>query len=242
MLKITKETKEILKKVAEGINKKKLQLLNEYSFSRVYNKLKNGTCAMMTAYRGTNSHTENERRQKSLKQELQKLGYSFNEFNGYYIEYTRDSEAKPQLEKSLLIYPKSLKDFKENIIELGTKYDQDTILYIKDGEGFLIGATGNDPDFPKGQEVSIGKVTASKIAQIYSERNGKTFIFESMQPDGMFSGYAFKATENNRITENDTMKEAKEKIEAKIKSLIERGETPFIKENQELTNLLNLLK
>jgi hypothetical protein len=160
--------------------------LNEASLGRIYQhvvsnpKMKNW--GVVTASRGELTAAENKQRNKELENDLRKMGYGFVHVDGMWQECRKpDTEYKdcpddmkvPTEEKSLFI-PNISKD---DVLKLGNKYKQDSVLFADEetkakGEATFI-------DSKSGESFNIGKFSPGKIAQGYSKlKGGKVFTFE----------------------------------------------------------------
>lgn len=128
-------------KIEEKIDK----FINESSLSRIWQFVedKNKQFGVMSAFRGDLSSRENEERHKELKDAVREMGYGFVELKGGYEEEVGIVE-----EKSLFIPNIS----KKEIIELGKRYNQDSVIF-KDSREFSIIGTN--------KFTGIGKVIAN---------------------------------------------------------------------------------
>lgn len=160
--------------------------LNEASLGRIYQHVvsnpKMKKWGVVTASRGELTSAENKQRNKDLEKELRELGYGFVHVDGMWQECRKpDTEYKdcpddmkvPTEEKSLFIPNIS----KEDVIALGNKYQQDSVLFADEetkakGEATFI-------DSKSGESFNIGKFSPGKIAQGYSKlKGGQVFTFE----------------------------------------------------------------
>jgi hypothetical protein len=160
--------------------------LDESSLGRIYQhvvsnpKMKNW--GVVTASRGELTPAENKQRNKELENDIRKLGYGFIHIDGMWQECRQpNTEYKdcpedmkvPTQEKSYFI-PNIPKDV---IVNLGKKYQQDSVLFADEetkakGEATFI-------DSKSGESFNIGKFSPGKIAQGYSKLKGnKVFTFE----------------------------------------------------------------
>ncbi|NIU01654.1 MAG: DUF3293 domain-containing protein, partial [Nitrosopumilaceae archaeon] len=101
-------------------------------------------------------------RHKQLKKEVRNMGYGFIEMEGAYPE-----GGKTAREKSLFI--PNIK--RQEIIDLGVKYDQDSVMFKDNTEFVYIGTN---------EYTGIGKVTAS-----FDYKSGKKNIVKGL--DDLFS-------------------------------------------------------
>lgn len=99
----------------------KVKKIVEASTSRIYHHLTSGKdFAMISAYRSDNTVDENKKLQNQLKKDVRALGYGFIEFISKWVEDNFSSD-----EESLFI--PNIK--KEEIINLGKKYKQSSIIF-----------------------------------------------------------------------------------------------------------------
>ena len=126
--------------------------INETSEDRIINfHLKRGF-AMLTAFRSENSLSENRARNRRLANDLKMLGYSYAKVTGGYVEVIKEDNPNwdiadivdgrddirrlPVMEESFLVTVYNIKTgeladfkvFKEDMIDLGIKYEQDSVL------------------------------------------------------------------------------------------------------------------
>lgn len=109
-------------------------ILKESSLSRVWQLVQQDkyTFAIISASRGEFSPKENQSRTFELKKDVRKLGHGFIEMKGGYVETNAQTGEKVEVtEDSLLVVNIS----KEQAVELGSKFNQESILY-KDPSGF----------------------------------------------------------------------------------------------------------
>lgn len=125
--------------------------------NRAHSWLIRSDCAILSAWRGCYTRKENDLRSKELQSTLRQLGYGVFNVRGCYAELGKDVTK----ENSFIIYPlneESSANFKSDINELSTKYDQDCFIYKEadiESHAFLIG-TNND--FGIGTTIDIGTI------------------------------------------------------------------------------------
>lgn len=180
-----------MKKFREFIHSKELY---ESSLTRVWKYSKEHDVGTITSFRSARdcnegkdfTKKENKDKNAKLKAQLLKLGYGVTAIDGFYIENYKTSEAKEVQEESFLVV--DLKDkgnLKENLINLGKKYDQDSITYqnYKNGEYYLISSntcSNSYPGFGKvGIMIKLGKAIFGKKGEFFSKVNGRPFVFEN---------------------------------------------------------------
>jgi len=184
------------------------EILNEEKLSRVWQMAeKNGwVWGIVSGDRGELGDEENKERMKELKKDVRKMGYGFWELTGRWREKTEKGEEVELWERSLFVAaPKGTdgNEFRENIMNLVQKYDQDAGIYkdnpedpeimlyqyktIRDGERVV------DED-----HFSIGRFHPQKIGEAYSkiDKSGRTFVFEAVvdyNPGSFMGAMAKKA-------------------------------------------------
>lgn len=167
---------------------------------------------ILTAFRGKYSRVQNLRRNQNLAEDLKSLGYGFIPIQGHYIEGHGTEHAKDVNEESFFVVGKDSDSeaFKNNLLSLGEKYSQDSILY-KAGDSkqaVLVGTLDVNEEgkqvLPgKGQEVSLGEFHPQKIDMFYSKWKNKTFVFASLGHEySGKSGIALRYMERDNDKEN----------------------------------------
>jgi hypothetical protein len=121
---------------ASVVNKISDSILGESSLSRIWTYIEeeNRNFGIISPFRKSLPSDENESRYIQLKNIIKKLGYGYIEMKGGYKE---DGEEDMSHEKSLFI-PEIKKD---DLIELGIKFDQDTVIYKNETEFISIGTS-----------------------------------------------------------------------------------------------------
>lgn len=112
--------------------------LTEANMNRIVNGHDAFGYIMISASRADKSEEENNIRKKSIVKDIKSLGYSYVPVFGGYKE---DGQDRASLEKSFIVYPYNIQtkeyadfdDFKRDMINLGKKYNQDSVL-VKDGK------------------------------------------------------------------------------------------------------------
>jgi len=170
--------------------------LKESSLSRIVSKFTNHDTGTITANRSEFTNKENKARNFSLKQKLLHLGYGITEVEGGYIENFKTPDAVAVGEYTFFI--EDLKDkgkLKQDLIELGENFDQDSIMYIpkvdslvQDKKGILVSAyiigTKNNPDayfqYLKEYEQPFLKIGKDDY-QYFSEVSDRPFSFIDLE-------------------------------------------------------------
>jgi hypothetical protein len=175
--------------INEGIN------LDESSLSRIFTHIRQGKRAfgVISPFRGELPKSENEERYKELKKAVRTLGYGFIEMQGGFKE-----EDGFTLEKSLFIPNISRKE----IVDLGIKYDQYSVLY-KDSDEFLeIGTNSNAGIKRVKNRFQFKDRNSLELAQdamkdffsklIKGSHRGKKFLFKLQEKEvGSFNRLAY---------------------------------------------------
>lgn len=176
-----------------------MQLI-EKSINSIISDAQDKNIGIISAFRSAYEKKENIRRTKELQKELNHSNLRYIRLTGHYIEgFGSKAQKKPQKEISFLIFADNNKDdkqLKKYLVEFGTKYNQDSVIYkpYDSDSATLIGTSdidenGNKITFPgKGKEVELGKFTPDKIGDFYSKMKGKNFVFENFifQPFSLF--------------------------------------------------------
>lgn len=156
-------------------------ILKESSMSRIYSHIIEHNCAIITAFRGDKSATENKRNNKILSSLLLKEGFGITKVAGTYIENYNTDAAKEVKEDSLFVV--NLKDnpqFFKTIYTLGNKFFQDSVLFINKGgkSSYLFGT--NSTGYPGlGQKVSTGEFKPKKEGEFMTKLKGQPFVLET---------------------------------------------------------------
>jgi hypothetical protein len=204
--------------------------LDEASMGRIYQHIvsnpKTNSWAVITASRGENSPAENAKRNKDLENDLRKMGLGFVHADGMWRECKNQSieykdcpeELKVPSEEKVLFIPNIPKD---KAVELGKKYQQDSVLYADEetkskGEATFI-------DSKSGEEFNIGKFTPGKVAQGYTKMKGDK-VFTFLQPG----------------EKGEKPKEQPKKNDMKLKSLLPKGVLDKMVKNPETGNMIKL--
>lgn len=126
-----------------------LSKLNQTSLSRVVSHIKNRTFCLITAFRGHLTREENLKRNKELTIELKKLKFGFFQVNGKFVQSDHaDGKKIFAQEDSFFVIGPDLNDnsseqFAKEMIKLGNKFDQQSIILgLSDGI-FEIDKSGN---------------------------------------------------------------------------------------------------
>ena len=174
--------------------------LNESGLSRVHQHINAHDTAVITAFRNNPSSDEgsvepippgeqeesplkaNKARNRNLKAVLLKMGYGVTRVDGSYIENFDDADNRKEVsEESFFVV--NLKDdpnFNNNIVKLGQKFCQDSVLLIpQGGDGaFLLGTNASWPGL--GEKDPVGRFEGGKEAEFMSRVKGRPFVFKEI--------------------------------------------------------------
>jgi hypothetical protein len=204
--------------------------LDEASMGRIYQHIvsnpKTNSWAVITASRGELTSAENIKRNKDLENDLRKMGLGYVHADGMWRECKNQSieykncpeELKVPSEEKVLFIPNIPKD---KAVELGKKYQQDSVLYADEetkakGEATFI-------DSKSGEEFNIGKFTPGKVAQGYTKMKGDK-VFTFLQPG----------------EKGEKPKETPKKDDMKLKSLLPKSVLNKTVKNPETGNMIKL--
>jgi len=186
--------------------------INESGLNRVWEHVQNHDVAIISADRKTLencyqrsakktssdsqpiriSQAQNAERKKELYSVLQSLGYSVTKGVGYYSE--ENSITTSSKENSFFVVnihddPK----FKENIVNLGIYFCQDSVLYKEqtDKDAILIGT--NNSEFPGfGQIHKLGIFRGGRESEFITRIKGSPFTFSEAADHNVMSRGAMK--------------------------------------------------
>lgn len=104
------------------------QLDEEITPSRLwkYQESDDMNFAILSADRSERSEEENKEKNKELKKDIKDMGYWYTELKGGYVEVSEDGQRVPVDGENSLIVPNMTRD---EAIELGKKYDQDSVMF-----------------------------------------------------------------------------------------------------------------
>lgn len=160
--------------------------VSEASLSRVWQHTQSDRpIALLTAFRGEFGQADNIKRNKTLAAQVRKLGYGFFFVDGYWIENQGTPEEIHVSEDSLFVIAPEGSDekFRQQMIALGTEYNQDGVL-VKDKDGAKV------YDKSGGVMFDVGELKPGKAGEMYTKlRNNKksnTFVFEGERDDDGF--------------------------------------------------------
>lgn len=135
------------------------------------------------AYRYRDDHKKNLRNNKELSAYLISQGYGLKNIQGSYIENFKSADPKklPREVKEATYFVTNLNndpEFFEQIINLGKRYCQDSVILVPKGEeGYLYGTNmGKYPGLD--QEESLGKFIGGETGEFMSRVSGRPFVMK----------------------------------------------------------------
>ena len=172
------------------------EYITESSLSRIWKQTQTYDSGTISAFRSARdcgkgnefTKSENQKNSKILKARLLKLGYSVTKIDGAYIEnYNTPNAIEVKEESFVVINIKNNKNFKSDLINLGSEFEQDSITFQdhKTNEYYLISTNKCKDGYPGegkiGIEVKLGKTIFGKDGEFHSKINGRPFVFESIK-------------------------------------------------------------
>lgn len=180
------------------------EYVQESSLSRIHDKMEKHSCGAITAFRGDFTKAENKKRNKELFAALKVKGYSLTKVKGSYIEQFGTDKAKEVGEESWFVVNHKVEgddggQLEKDLRKLGEKYDQDSILSVREGKGMLVGTSRREDAFPNyGERVEVGKGKFGKVSgEFFSRIRGRQFAFESLEPDNIMGKWGMKTIGKN---------------------------------------------
>ena len=179
--------------------------MNESGLSRLAKHMDEHDCGTITAFRSKEgcggedaaeySLDDNKKRNRQLYANLEVLGYGVTRVDGAYIENFGTKDAKEVKEDVYFVV--DLKDkgtLKTDLMRLGEKYMQDSILFIpKGGKGSMLIGTNNCensyPGYHKTQTYNDRNM--GKGGEFMTKVKGRPFIFEDtrLEQTGVYNYY-----------------------------------------------------
>lgn len=178
--------------------------LDEVKLSRIWEYVTDPDMifGVVSAFRGSYSTGKNMEKSEQLEDDIKDMGHGFVKMSGGFVE-TDDNNMKTEVrERSFLIskpVPEDIDDkdrkamvdkFTDEIIALGRKYDQDTVL-LKDMQGFYEISTNMRSGRSVGQivnryvtdghnAISMAKEIIEKYFSelLYGPHHGRKFVFK----------------------------------------------------------------
>lgn len=166
--------------------------LSETSLSRVREHMLNHDAGVITAFRDALdcgegeklSRKDNKARNKVLLANLRKEGYSVTKAKGSFIENYGTKDAKEVGENVFIVVDINDKgNLKKKLMELGEKFEQDSILFIPQGgeEGYLIGTNKCPDTYPGYHQVEkLNRPLFGKEGEFLTRVKGRPFVLENI--------------------------------------------------------------
>lgn len=166
--------------------------IEESSLSKVWAYTKKHSCGCVYGWRSELAYREKQENNHKILTVLMDKGYSITKIRGSYIE-NRGKEDEKKVVSEMAFFVVNLKtegddngQLESDLVKLGTYFNQDSILSIRVGKGFLVGTSKKpeaDPSY--GQRVEIGTVKYGKIlGEYFSQINGRPFACTSEGIEG----------------------------------------------------------
>lgn len=175
------------------------QFVQESSLSRIKSKVDDYSCGAITAFRNEYTHAQNKERNKELFAALKVKGYSITKVKGSYIENFNSPDAKEVGEETWFVCNDKVEgddkgQLEKDLKKLGEKYDQDSILSIRNAKASLIGTSHRDNAFPSyNQTVAVGTGKyGKKSGEFFSRVKGREFAFEELEPSTIMGKMGLK--------------------------------------------------
>jgi hypothetical protein len=173
------------------------QKLDESSLSRLWSKTQKHSCGTITSFRGSKTKAQNRATNKEMLTYLMGKGYSVTKIKGSYIENFGSENEKEVGEESFFVCNQKIDgddggQLKKDLVALGRKYDQDSVLIIPfGGKGaYLYGTSKRDDAYPSYNKTeTVGKGKFGKASgQFLSRIRGREFAFEEVEPMQTING------------------------------------------------------
>jgi len=152
------------------------------SLSRLYTHIEKGkSVAFLSAYRGDLKPAENNKRAKALRADIKKTGNTAVPVSGEYIEDHKGKKIKVK-EKTFMVVADNFMKLKKDMIKLGMKYNQDSILTVTKKTGSNFHGTGTSGWIKKGETQRIGGSGIADVKPRSAKRDfgtqigGKSFV------------------------------------------------------------------
>jgi hypothetical protein len=152
------------------------------SLSRLYTHIEKGrSVAFISAHRGDLKTPENNKRAKTLKADIKKTGNTAVPVRGEYVEDHKGKKIKVK-EKTFMVVADNFMQLKKQMMKLGIKYDQDSILTVSKKTGSNFHGTGTSGWIKKGETQKVGGSGIADVKRRGAEREfgtqigGKSFV------------------------------------------------------------------
>lgn len=188
------------------------KLVNESSLSRLWSHNEQYDCGALTAFRKFNScgegseltNDEKKKRNLALASDLKSLGYDITKLIGKYPE-----GGSTLTEVSYFVVDsKDTGNLKNDLIKLGEKYEQDSVLIVPKGsikgesKAYLIGTNDCPNNFlSKGETLEFNKGKLGLNSPIYTSYvGGRPFVFESFTTTETLFNSGFEALAASKLS------------------------------------------
>ena len=157
----------------------------------------------------------NKRNNKELSAFLLSQGYGIKNVQGSYIENfgSIDPEKIPREVKEASFFVTNLKDdpeFADQIINLGKRFCQDSVIIVPKGEeGYIYGT--NKSKYPGlDQKETVGKFMGGKTGEFMSRIGGRPFVMKEDEETQTYEDYPGKQRQAMKIIANRVDREINE--------------------------------
>ena len=173
-------------------NINKYKKIEESSLSKIWKYTKEHSCGCISGWRHENTYKTNKQNNKEILSVLMHKKYSVTSIQGSYIEnHESEAKSKPVSEMAFFVVNIGVDgddggQLEEDLVKLGLYFKQESILSIRNGEGFLVGTSKNDKVSPSYKEkISVGTAKYGKVISDYFSKIGaRPFAFTSEGIDG----------------------------------------------------------
>ena len=155
-------------------------VIQETSLSRVWQHINNKeTFGIISAYKNDLSFDENKQRHEQLREDIRKK-YGYIELNSGYTYKNNDVDVEQQVKEQSFFVPKIELSY---LINLGNKYEQETIIYKDENQFSLIDPKTKsiEQNFEKGNGLTFNqdnlKDAWSEFVKSKNKNNIKPFSF-----------------------------------------------------------------
>jgi hypothetical protein len=152
------------------------------SLSRLYTHIEKGrSVAFISAHRGDLKTPENNKRAKTLKADIKTARLAPVPVRGEYVEDHEGKKIKVK-EKTFMVVADNFMQLKKQMMKLGIKYDQDSILTVSKKTGSNFHGTGTSGWIKKGETQKVGGAGIADVKRRGAEREfgtnigGKSFV------------------------------------------------------------------
>jgi hypothetical protein len=170
------------------------KLISESSLSRLWAKTQSHSCGCITGFRKENPLPLNRKNNSEIQGYLMSKGYSLTSVAGSYIENFQTPDAIEVSEPTYFVCNHKVDgndggQLRNDLIMLGQKYDQDSVLIIPVGGvgAYLYGTSKRSNAYPlwgvTAPAGESGTGTYGKVAGKFLSRiRGRQFAFEELEP------------------------------------------------------------